>query len=108
MADEHTTTPWTVVAVNPCATKASRRWLIEPDIGVCKTKANATFIVRAANSHDALLAACKGALEYMGDDNGECALCGGGRSGLPYHHHCSCKPLRAAIALAEGAEGINA
>jgi len=57
-------------------------------------------IVRRWNTHSELLEALKGALDYMGDSDGECALCGGNGTTLEYHKQCSCYPVRAAIAKA--------
>ena len=65
---QHTPGPWKVHAVDPYAKPANRRWLINPDVAVCKTEANAEFIVRACNSHDDLLEACQLAARILARD----------------------------------------
>jgi len=63
MSKEHTPTPWLagcdgyVIRVRPGTTNEV--------IAEVNTIANAEFIVRAVNSHDALLEAAKGAASYL-------------------------------------------
>ena len=49
--------------------------------------------------------ALEGALEYIGDADGECLVCGGesmdGSIGLPYHDECPCRKIRQAIEMLE-------
>ena len=52
-----------------------------------------------------VLAALREALDYIGDSNGMCDLCGGGlpgEDGLDYMESCICFPVRSAIARATG------
>jgi len=71
------------------------QWYVRPKhrqlvpVALTYTEANAAFIARACNSHDALLAACEAAYETI--------------SGGSYHNAPSCEMLRAAISLAKEA-----
>ena len=108
---EHTPGPWEAVAVTPYAQKTNRRWLINPDVAVCKTDANARLIAAAPD----LLEACKvliavaGQCEYCQgsgrdtfDTEDACRECGG------MGENCDAGPylpdLRDAIAKAEEKE----
>ena len=82
---EHTPTPWVSNQIgdgSTDATEARAIWTKDEEVIVCVMKseyhvthvparpvcnANAAFIVRACNSHDALLAACKAALTQLTD-----------------------------------------
>ena len=73
MTQQHTVTPWT--SHNRLKSALPGTMLItgeSGEIGVCRvmdgsnTEANAAFIVRACNSHQALVDACKRALDSNG------------------------------------------
>ena len=51
---KHTPGPWSAVGVDPYAKLKNRRWLIEPDIGLAKLKANANLIAAAPEAISAL------------------------------------------------------
>ena len=113
---EHTETPWEVsqpycdsgpvqgeYRVRPVNSQQGHIIAVCRDLALNSNKAtaaaNATFIVRACNSHDALVEACEGARRYI-----EClSWCANANHGQP----CNCgaaqaeDSLRAALATAK-------
>lgn len=58
--------------------------------------------IRMMTASPELIEACEVALDYIGDDEGVCTVCGGGEAGLDYHKECPCKKIRKALAKAKG------
>lgn len=58
-------------------------------------------MVRAA---PVALSALQGALAYIGDNDGECEVCGGDNKRVPYSKECPCYLIRKALAIMEGKE----
>lgn len=113
MSDEpvkHTPTPWHTESTSIC----SEHWRIAycigydpiiPGVSIRECHANAEFIVRACNYHDALLDALKGLSDLLSDlgfvdENGRCLSCGVRYVGDPgREHRPQCALLQAFIAI---------
>ncbi len=70
MTTNHTPTPWEVVAHTSIfselrTTRPMQMIASVPDDDIAQAKANTAFIVRACNSHDALVAAGKSLIDWM-------------------------------------------
>lgn len=68
MTTEHTPTPWTKQKCR-CGDPLCRSWTVS---GICSpqiSEANAAFIVRAVNAHDALVKVLAEARDYYTDGN---------------------------------------
>lgn len=103
----HTETPWKQDKWSAIKTPDGETLLV---VGVAmpsgthpkadEAEANTAFIVRAVNSHDALLAACKSLMEMLGDY----IVCGAISPRQRSENYKTMNEARAAIALAEAGE----
>ena len=94
---QHTPAPWITGGCSGRMIRSRDSYLEDGFLADVYTKANAQFIVRAVNAHDALVEACETLV--AGLKTHECQMCG-----YPWaEHHESCQVLAAqkALALAE-------